>query len=167
MTKAFKREDLYQNSFNLYKNEGGFFSYSFFFYLPIAFYYFIFNPIMISEVLHNIPWIQKQIINEDHKIDRMKTVAFRCVVLGVLLAIAIMLKDPVEMLNYAGTIFSPFGSFFIPVASLDKIIAYYSYCKQEGIANSTVRIVHDTIYTCVAVGIMCIGVAEIFKDSTN
>ena len=83
--------------------------------MPIAFYYFIFNTIVISEILDNIPWISRAIANQQGKVDRLRMIIFRCIILMVLMGVAMSTDNVVFVLNIAGTVFSPMGSFLIPV----------------------------------------------------
>ena len=117
--KAFRKEEVDENAFNLYKNEGWFFRNSFLTYVPIATYYFIFNTIIMSEILDNIPYISRKIANDLGKVDRKKMVMFRCLIMFVMVLIALSTDNVIAVLDIAGTVFSPLGSFLIPVRKAD------------------------------------------------
>ena len=87
--------------------------------MPIATYYFIFNTIIMSEILDNIPYISRKIANDLGKVDRKKMVMFRCLIMFVMVLIALSTDNVIAVLDIAGTVFSPLGSFLIPVRKAD------------------------------------------------
>lgn len=72
----------------------------------------------MSEILDNIPLISRQIANTVGKVDRRKMVVFRCFIMLIILGIALSTDNVIFVLDVAGTVFSPLGSFLIPVLSL-------------------------------------------------
>lgn len=162
--EAFHKEDLDENSFNLYKNEGPFFKNAFYLVIPIAIYYCILGPILLSEILDNIPSISQKVSNEKGEVDRFRMTMLRCFIMLIIVLIAISTDNVVLILNIFGSICSPIGSFLVPVDFHHQVYLYYTYCWREFVEVSWVRKTHDVIYLLVTTSVMVMGIWSVYKS---
>ena len=86
---------------------------------------FLSNTIFSSEIIADIPSLKDSILNEHRRDYRARLIALRMIIWIFCVLFAISTDKFNLILQFAGSIFTPFCSFFIP------IILYYQYQKFE------------------------------------
>ena len=84
--------------------------------MPVAFYYFMMNTLIMSDIIDNIPPIFKLISNDRGEINRYSLILLRMMIVLVCMAVVVCSNSVVAVLDVAGSVFSPIGSFIVPVS---------------------------------------------------
>ncbi len=112
---VFDRTSINDNSFNLFKREGGFLSMAYLFYFPNNIYTYVMNSIFATEILETLPFIRK-ILNDGHgNTSRPKIILLRIISWALSVAISLSTRDVINVLNVSGSLFTPVVSYFAPV----------------------------------------------------
>jgi hypothetical protein len=69
-----------------------------------------------TELLEQISWIKKLVVDQDGENDRTKLVVFRWIGMGVFSGLAMLTEDVTVVLNLVGGLVIPLISFYIPVS---------------------------------------------------
>lgn len=92
-------------------------------YVPVAFYYFMMNTLIMSDIVDNIPPVFKLVSKADGSIDRIKLIVLRMSIVLVCVLIAVGSNSVIGVLDICGSIFSPLGSFIVPVKRIYRDIS--------------------------------------------
>lgn len=73
------------------------------------------NSIFTCEMLETLPWVERRIVGSDGVILRTRVTGLRVLIWGLGVLLSYYSESIVESLNVAGSVFSPFVSYFGPV----------------------------------------------------
>lgn len=74
------------------------------------------NTLIMSDIIDNMPPILKLISDGRGEVNRYSLIMLRIVIVLICMVIAICSNSVVAVLDIAGSIFSPIGSFIVPVS---------------------------------------------------
>ena len=147
-----------ENSFQMMVKHGSVWQILIYIFMINTLYTFTFNTIFTSEIIENVPFINKAISDGNGIITRPRIIGLRILLWGIGVALSLMATNIIKILNLSGSIFSPIISYFGP------LVLSYTYFKQRGIAVTLPKRIHDWIYIKFAITISFWGIINAFQN---
>lgn len=155
---AYPGSQITENTFEMQKHEGPFWSNLIYPFMINTLYTFTFNTIFTGEIIESIPALHRTMVNQKGTFDRTKLTLFRIIIWGVAVFVSVYATNIVYILNFSGSVFTPIISYFGPLYLL------YSYAAQKGKTVTVGRKIHDTLYVLIALGISGWGIYNAFTS---
>ena len=150
--------EITENSFQMMAKHGPIWRTLIYLFMINTLYTFTFNTIFTSEIIENIPFINKSISGSSGVISRPKIVGLRIFLWGVGVGLSFAATNIIKILNLSGSIFSPVISYFGP------LVLSYAYFRQKGTVVSWPKRIHDWLYVKFAITISIWGIVNAFHS---
>jgi O-antigen ligase len=128
------------------------------FFIPNTIYNLLSNCVFGGEILEDISFFKKRIVDSNGSKSRVKLFLMRITLFSFQMIAPILLNQAQLVLNFSGSLFTPLISFFCP------LILFYSYTKDRNIVVSGKRKVHDLLVVSYCIGLAVFGLKSCIDD---